>query len=250
MYRPRVPVTIIAAMNEQRVIGKEGRLPWHVPEDLEHFKGATMGRPLIVGRKTWESLPPLAGRLVLVVSDSLRQRDIPREQQETTEVYATLDGALQRAEVLATRLGVDEIMVAGGAQVYGQAMVVADRLLLTTVGVEVDGADAFFPQIDEQKFRPVSLRTFRPSVSGASYCIREWQRIPPAMFQHGELVKHAKTGTVYVIHTVPEDGLRLGSTGEPAYAYQAQALGPWPLIWVRGQAEMEDGRFVRVGNDG
>jgi dihydrofolate reductase len=131
-------LSVIAAMARNRVIGLDNRLPWQLPADLQHFKQLTMGKPMIMGRRTWESLPGLLpGRPHIVVS-----RD-PDYQAAGAMVAHSLEQAL----AVAGELG-DEVMLIGGANLYVQALPLADRLYLTLVDAEVDG-DAWFPEFDE-----------------------------------------------------------------------------------------------------
>ena len=137
-------LSIIAAMARDRVIGRDNRLPWRLPADLQHFKRITMGKPMIMGRKTWESLPGLLpGRRHIVVT-----RD-PDYQAEGAEVAHSLDQAMARAR------DVEEIMLVGGANLYAQAMALASRLYLTEIDTEVEG-DAWFPEFDPAGWREVS----------------------------------------------------------------------------------------------
>lgn len=134
-------VSLIAAMAKNRAIGLDNRLPWRLPEDLAHFKRTTMGKPVIMGRKTWESLGrPLPGRLNLVVTRN------PDWQADGCVAVASLDAALAAAGP------VDEAFVIGGAELYGHALARADRLYLTEIGIEVAG-DAFFPEFDRTGWR-------------------------------------------------------------------------------------------------
>jgi dihydrofolate reductase len=130
-------LSLIAAMARNRVIGIHNQLPWHLPADLQHFKALTLGKPMIMGRKTWESLPGLLpGRPHIVVS-----RD-PHYHAEGAQVAHSLAEAVERAGELG-----DEVMVIGGANLYAQALPLADRLYLTLVDIEPDG-DAWFPAFD------------------------------------------------------------------------------------------------------
>lgn len=132
-------------MSLNRVIGRGGKLPWHIPEDLKHFKKLTLGKPVIMGRKTFESIgKPLPGRANIVVSRSGFFADgiIPAR---------SVDDALQEAEKIAARDGVTEIMIIGGAQVYEQSLAMTDRLYLTVVEETIEG-DAFFPRLDETQW--------------------------------------------------------------------------------------------------
>jgi len=125
------------------VIGADNDMPWKLSTDLKRFKKLTLGRPVVVGRKTFLSFggKALPGRPHIVIS-----RD-PDYAPEGAEAAISLDAALERAGVLADELGVDEIMCIGGGQIYAQAMKVADRLELTEVDAEPEG-DTRFPDID------------------------------------------------------------------------------------------------------
>jgi dihydrofolate reductase len=125
-------------------------MPWHLPGDFKYFKATTLGKPIIMGRKTWDSLGrPLPGRLNIVVS---RQVDL---QLEGAEVYPSLEAAVVRAEEWALEQGVDELMLIGGAQLYEQGLEQADRLYLTRVALSPEG-DAWFPEFDLNQWKLVS----------------------------------------------------------------------------------------------
>jgi dihydrofolate reductase len=133
-------ISIIAAVAENGVIGRGGRLPWHLADDLRRFKRLTMGHTIVMGRRTWESIGRrLPGRRMVVVS---RQTDY-HAAVEGVEVAASLDAALQ----LAAAAGDEEAFVVGGAELYREALKVADRLYLTSVLADVAG-DTHFPGID------------------------------------------------------------------------------------------------------
>lgn len=129
---------IIAAVAKNRVIGKDNQLIWNIPEDMARFKALTAGHTVVMGRKTWESLPPrfrpLPGRRNIVIS---RQADFVAPG---AEVAGSLESALKLASTAGT------IFVIGGEQIYAQAMGVADRLEITEVDLEPEG-DAWFPEI-------------------------------------------------------------------------------------------------------
>ena len=134
-------ISIIVATSENNVIGAAGDLPWRLSDDLKHFKSITMGKPIVMGRKTWDSIGrPLPGRRNIVIS---RQADFVAEG---CDVVASLDDAAAAAG------DEKEIMVIGGSQIYLLALPMADRLYQTRVHAEVDG-DAFFPKIDEAEWR-------------------------------------------------------------------------------------------------
>ncbi len=133
-------VSIIAAVAENGVIGRDGKLPWHLSADLRRFKQLTMGHTLIMGRRTWESISrPLPGRRMIVVSRQPGyQIDVKR-----IEIAASLDEALQRA----IAGGDDEAFIIGGGALYKDALPSADRLYYTSVRANVRG-DAYFPDVD------------------------------------------------------------------------------------------------------
>ena len=137
-------IVIIAAVAKNRVIGKDNTLIWNIPEDMAHFKALTSGQTVIMGRKTWESLPPrfrpLPGRRNIVIS---RQADFAAPG---AELAASLEAALQLAAQAETAF------IIGGEQIYRQAMDVADRLEITEVDLEPEG-DAWFPAIDPNRWR-------------------------------------------------------------------------------------------------
>ena len=165
-----LPLCLIAALADNRVIGRDNQLPWHLPADLKHFKALTLGKPIIMGRKTWDSLGrPLPGRLNLVVS---RQ---PGLTLEGAEVFATLEAAIERADVWAREEDAEELMLIGGAQLYELGLGQADRLYLTRVGLEPEG-DAFFPQIDESVWRVTSSVEHPASAEAPFYAFEVWER--------------------------------------------------------------------------
>lgn len=140
-------LALIAAVADNGVIGRDNALPWHLPEDLQYFKRTTMGKPIVMGRLTYESIGrPLPGRVNIVIS---RQ---PALRIAGVQVVADLPAALELAEAAATREGVDELVVIGGAQIYALALPLAQRLYLTEVHADVAG-DAFFPDWDRGQWR-------------------------------------------------------------------------------------------------
>lgn len=135
---PRPVINIIAAVAENGVIGRNKALPWHLPDDLKRFKQLTMGMPLIMGRKTWESIgKPLPGRLNLVVT---RQPDYVAQGGHTA---SSLEAALQLAEASDAK----EVFVIGGADLYRAALPLAARLYLTRVAAQPEG-DTLFPDMN------------------------------------------------------------------------------------------------------
>jgi dihydrofolate reductase len=140
-------IVIIAAVARNRVIGKDNRLLWNIPEDMAHFKALTAGHTVVMGRKTWESLPPrfrpLPGRRNIVIS---RQADYTAPGAELAD---SLEDALKLASTqgpAADSMVAATVFIIGGEQIYRQAMAVADRLEITEVDLEPEG-DAWFPEI-------------------------------------------------------------------------------------------------------
>jgi dihydrofolate reductase len=134
-------ITLIAAVARNGVIGHEGRMPWHLPDELAHFKATTMGHPLVMGRRTFESIGrALPGRRTIVVT------------RDPSWHHPGVETAHSFAEAVALAGPADEVFVAGGAQVYAEALPFAHRLLLTEVDAEPEG-DTWFPTWDRDAWR-------------------------------------------------------------------------------------------------
>ena len=143
MRRDGPLISLIWAMAENRVIGNNNRLPWHLPADLRHFKQLTLGKPILMGRKTWESLPGLLpNRHHLVMT---RDRDY---RAEHCTIVHSMD------EMLNAVRGASELMVVGGADLYTLMLPLADRLYMTLVHAKVDG-DTRFPEIDLSQWNEI-----------------------------------------------------------------------------------------------
>ena len=143
-------VSIIVAADERGGIGRDGGLPWHLPEDLKRFKALTMGKPIVMGRRTWDSIGrPLPGRRSIVVS---RQAGLA---MAGAEVYGSLEAALEAAA------DTPETCVIGGAEIYRQALPRAEIVHLTRVHALVD-ADTFLPPLDGGEWEEVA-REDRPA---------------------------------------------------------------------------------------
>lgn len=147
-------VSLIAAMSENRVIGSQNQLPWHVPEDLKYFKAKTKGHICIMGRKTFESVGsrPLPGRLNIVIS---RSGVIEKNGAAVAgvEVFKTLPDALSHAATMFPIWG-EEIFICGGGEIYRAAMAVADRLYITKIHKHVEG-EITFPEWSSADFKEV-----------------------------------------------------------------------------------------------
>jgi dihydrofolate reductase len=154
-------ISLIVAHDRNRVIGYENGMPWHLPSELQYFKKMTMGKPIIMGRKTFESIGrPLPGRRNIVIT---RNTDY---SADGIEVVGSLDEALQLVK------DVPEIMIIGGAQIFEQAMTIADRLYITLINHEFKG-DTYFPQYEEWQL--TSSSELIPTDEGYTfqYCIFE-----------------------------------------------------------------------------
>lgn len=158
-------VTLVAAMGRNRAIGLDGKMPWHLPGELQHFKAVTMGKPIVMGRKTWESIGrPLPGRQNIVVS---RNQDYPVNGFERCD---SLQQALAMAEG-------EEVMVIGGGELYRQALPLANRMVLTLVDYE-PAADTFFPAWQAAEWQEVSRQSKPADQRNAYACeVIELRRI-------------------------------------------------------------------------
>jgi dihydrofolate reductase len=159
------PLTLIAALAKNGVIGIANKLPWHLPEDLQHFKALTTGQAVIMGRKTWESLPPkfrpLPGRHNIVVT-----RDGGYVADGATVVHSLEEAAAAAGESTA--------FVIGGAELYRQALPLCGRLELTEIDADFAG-DAHFPDFDRAAWREVARTTGR-AAAGFDYAFVSYQR--------------------------------------------------------------------------
>jgi dihydrofolate reductase len=141
-------IIIIAAMAENRVIGRNNTLPWSLKADMEHFKKLTLGWPCVMGRKTWESLPkrPLPGRPNIVISRSLPSNSAPA-------VFPSLQDAVAHCA------GYEKVFICGGATIYAEALPLAKRIELTVIHQNYEG-DAFFPEIDQAMWKITKTEDF------------------------------------------------------------------------------------------
>jgi len=140
-------ITLIAAMGKNRAIGMNGRMPWHIPAELQHFKKTTMGKTIVMGRKTWQAIGrPLPGRQNIVVSRN------PDFQAKGVDSATSLDDAAAKSES-------DEVMIIGGGQLYALALPLAKRLVLTLIDIEPE-ADTWFPEWSEQEWSQTSEKHY------------------------------------------------------------------------------------------
>ena len=150
-------------------IGRGGEMPWHLPEDLAHFKQVTLGAPVIMGRRTWESLParfrPLPGRENFVIT-----RDA-----SYVAVGATVRSSLEAVIAELGAEGAEIAWILGGGELYRAAMPLADELVVTRIGLDVDGADTFAPEIDQEWLLADSSELL-VSKTGLGYTFERWTR--------------------------------------------------------------------------
>jgi dihydrofolate reductase len=165
-------VALIAAVARNGVIGSGGALPWRLSSDLKHFKAATMGKALVMGRKTFQSIGgPLSGRTIVVVTHDRAFT------AEGVSVARDVDEALTLAEAAARAAGADEIVVAGGGEIYAQTIGRASRLHITEVDFAPSG-DTRFPPIDPAEWREVSRQKGeRGPRDEADFAFVEYRRV-------------------------------------------------------------------------
>ena len=161
-------ISLVVAASTNNVIGKNGKMPWHLPNDLKHFKNVTWAMPVIMGRKTFESMgKPLAGRKNIIIT---RQTDYKPEGAVTV---ANLDDAIEAAK----DMDVKEVMVIGGGEIYKMVWEKANRVYLTRIKLETDG-DTFFPEIHPDKWKLVSQKDFDSDEKNAyPHSFQTWDRI-------------------------------------------------------------------------
>lgn len=167
----KIYLSSIVAIARNNVIGKDNKLIWHIPEDLKHFKKTTMGKPIIMGRKSWDSLgKPLPGRPNIVVSRShknLENKPTPHfdamesvdgkiaKTSEGPFLYATIEEGITAAKDMAAKMNLDEIFITGGGEIYKQTLPITERLYLTVIDREYDG-DVYFPELQPHEWHTVS----------------------------------------------------------------------------------------------
>jgi dihydrofolate reductase len=169
MNGPRIVFVVAVARNG--VIGRDGQLPWRIASDLKRFKEITMGKPVIMGRKTWESLPrkPLPGRLNVVMT---RHRDYDAEG-------AVIASGVNEAIEIAVKSGADELCVIGGSEIFREFLPRATRIYLSEVDLNPKG-DAFFPVVDLLDWQETSREIVEPGEKDdAGYTLRILDRINP-----------------------------------------------------------------------
>ncbi len=167
-----IGLSLVVAVAQNRVIGNNNALPWRLPKDLAYFKKVTMGYPIIMGRKTYESIGrPLPGRRSIVVT---RQREW---RCEGVDVVFSLEGAIVKAKEIAAEGGLTEVMLIGGASLYEQALQLATKLYITEVESSVEG-DTVFPEYDLSQWELFSKESHKSDTSNPyGYSFAVYHRI-------------------------------------------------------------------------
>ena len=173
----KIMLSSIAAMSQNRIIGKDNGLIWHIPEDLKHSKRTTLGKPIIMGRKSYEALgKPLPGRTNIVISLShttlqdasptpvhakmeAEGKPVKPENNDGPYLVSSIDEGITKGEGIAKDQGLDEIFITGGGEIYKQTMAIIDRLYLTVIHQDYDG-DTWFPEFDWDIFNITTEETF------------------------------------------------------------------------------------------
>lgn len=162
-------IVIVAAVARNNCIGSGNELPWHISDDLKRFKALTTGKPIVMGRKTWESLgsKPLPNRVNIVVTRAHAGTDT-----DSVMFVSSLEQAMAQAAMMKT----SEIMVIGGAQIYDQTLPKAERLYITAIDADVEG-DAFFPEIGDNWKLSETDGPHKDEKSGLSYSYKTYDRV-------------------------------------------------------------------------
>jgi dihydrofolate reductase len=162
-------ISHIVAMSENRVIGRDGGMPWHIPEDFKFFKKTTMGHAMIMGRKTWDSIGrPLPGRLSIVVT-----RTASLNLPEGVMQCASVDEALHQCDALRAQWG-DECFIVGGGEIYRQTLPLTDRVYLTVIHKAIDG-DTFYPELSTEEFGQIKSESHLNAPLPFTFTV--WERL-------------------------------------------------------------------------
>ncbi|MCR9278046.1 MAG: dihydrofolate reductase [Pseudomonadaceae bacterium] len=166
-------IALIWAMSRNRAIGLDNDLPWHLPADLKHFKATTKGKPMVMGRRTFDSIGrrPLPGRPTIVVT-----RDAGFASDDVAH-EANIDDAIAHGRRIASGIGADEVIIAGGSAIYEACLPLADTLYVTEVDADIAG-DTFFPDFDLSHWHCRDERAFGPDAKHRyGFRIQTWERV-------------------------------------------------------------------------
>ena len=168
------PITLIAAMGLDRTIGLDNQMPWHLPEDLKFFKARTLGKVMIMGKNTFDSIGrPLPGRTTIIVSRSLTQETSPHPD---CLIAASIEDAISMAQEKSPEG--QEIIIAGGGQIYKQSIDLAHRLVVTQIQKSFNG-DTFFPEWTQEEWLMISREDHEQAQEPhLGYSFQEYHRVP------------------------------------------------------------------------
>jgi dihydrofolate reductase len=160
-------LSIIVAASSNNVIGKDNKLPWHLPEDLKYFKNTTWAMPVVMGRKTYESIgKPLSGRINIVIT---RNKDLKIDGVEAVQ-------SLNEAMEIAGKHKVKEVFIIGGAEIFNTSLPLVSRIYLTRIHSEIDG-DVFFPVFNKENWLLVKNKDCEPDEKNIfSYSFQVWEK--------------------------------------------------------------------------
>lgn len=145
----KIKKSIVVAKSNNNVIGADNTLPWHLPEDLKHFKRLTLGHPIVMGRLTYESIGrPLPGRKTIVITGNTSWSP----NADGVQIVSSVEQAMVAGEEQAKLMDVERVMIVGGAGVYRQCIDVCDELFVTALDLDIKG-DAFFPEINLDEWK-------------------------------------------------------------------------------------------------
>ncbi|NYG57309.1 dihydrofolate reductase/8-oxo-dGTP pyrophosphatase MutT (NUDIX family) [Nocardioides daedukensis] len=228
-------IVMVAAFARNRVIGNKGEIPWHIPEDFAHFKRTTLGHTLVMGRATWDSIGrPLPGRTTIVVTrdrswstpwtpGTSTESGLSRSEERANDrlddgaqPHVYIAHSVQAAIDLAATLPGDT-MIAGGTQVYEQAMALATHQVLTEVDLEPEG-DAHYPYLPDQEWAEISREVHD------GYAFVEWERVAPAPTIDVSAVALVRDGSVLTVRKRGTDRFMLVG-GKPDPGESAAAAG-------------------------
>lgn len=173
-----IRLSLMVAMANNRCIGLDNALPWHLPDDLKRFKATTLGKPIIMGRKTFESIGrPLPGRPNIVISRNQQWQAKGYEQSPHIHRVASAQQAVDLAALMAKKADVDEAIVIGGGQIYAELMPLVERMYVTAVNIEVTG-DAFFPEFSQSVWQLTKSEARKQDESHAfPFAFQQWDRL-------------------------------------------------------------------------
>lgn len=167
----KINIVHVVAIDQNRCIGKDNQLAWHIPADLKHFKTLTTGGIIVMGRKTFESLGrPLPNRTNIVIT-----RDSAYSVPEGVLMFDSLDSGLQHAKTLAANANQDKVFIIGGGQLYEQSLVLADILEITYVDLAIDG-DTFYPTLSDEFIKTWHSPNYVDETSGVGFRFERYQR--------------------------------------------------------------------------